>query len=179
MALSVNPQIELIHTNDTIFIVDVTGDYNAVTNPNGWGSPNEARSALTAITAVVTYPDATTDNLTLTGTDFDDDSVRAYSATTLKKMDGVYTIAVTFTVSSNNETVTEKSLRDNDVKCQLAALALGDLQINDFAEAKSIYDKMHTVFECAEYVLTEEVLDDLEAFFDDCGYTKIRCGCGC
>lgn len=179
MALSVNPQIELIHTNDTIFIVDVTGDYNAVTNPNGWGSPNEARSALTAITAVVTYPDATTDNLTLTGTDFDDDSVRAYSATTLKKMDGVYTIAVTFTVSSNNETVPEKSLRDNDVKCQLAALALGDLQINDFAEAKSIYDKMHTVFECAEYVLTEEVLDDLEAFFDDCGYTKIRCGCGC
>lgn len=179
MALSVNPQIELIHTNDTIFIVDVTGDYNAVTNPNGWGSPNLDRSDLTAITAVVTYPDATTDNLTLTGTDFDDDSVRAYNATTLKKMDGVYTIDVTFTDSPDNETVTEKSLRDNDVKCQLAALALGDLEINDFAEAKSIYDKMHTVFECAEYVLTEEVLDDLEAFFDDCGYTKIRCGCGC
>lgn len=179
MALSVNPQIELIHTNDTIFIVDVTGDYNAVTNPNGWGSPNEARSALTAITAVVTYPDATTDNLTLTGTDFDDDSVRAYNATTLKKLDGVYQIDVTFTVSPDNEVATEYSLRDNDVKCQLAALALGDLEINDFAEAKSIYDKMHTVFECDEYVLTEEVLDDLEEFFDDCGYTKIRCGCGC
>jgi hypothetical protein len=56
---------------------------------------------------------------------------------------------------------------------------LGDLEINDFAEAKSIYDKMHTVFDCKEYVLTEEVLDDLEAFFDDCGYTKITCGCGC
>jgi hypothetical protein len=173
MALSVNPQIKLIHTNDTIFIVDVTGDYNAVTNPNGWGSPNEARSALTAITAVVTYPDATTDNLTLTGTDFDDD------ATTLKKLDGVYKVDVTFTVSPDNEVATEYSLRDNVVKCQLAALALGDLEINDFAEAKSIYDKMHTVFECDEYVLTEEVLDDLEEFFDDCGYTKIRCGCGC
>lgn len=179
MPLSVNPQVELIHTNDTIFIVDVTGDYNAVTNPNGWGSPNEARSALTAITALVTYPDATTDNLTLTSTDFDDDSVRAFNATTLKRIDGVYTTAVTFTVSANNEVVTEYSLRDNDIKCQLAALALGDLEINDFAEAKSIYDKMHTVFECEEYVLTEEVLDDLEAFFDDCGYTKIRCGCGC
>ena len=148
MALSVNPQIKLIHTNDTIFIVDVTGDYNAVTNPNGWGSPNEARSALTAITAVVTYPDATTDNLTLTGTDFDDDSVRAYNATTLKKLDGVYKVDVTFTVSTENEVATEYSLRDNVVKCQLAALALGDLEINDFAEAKSIYDKMHTVFEC-------------------------------
>jgi hypothetical protein len=179
MPLSVNPQVELIHTNDTIFIVDVTGDYNAVTNPNGWGSPNEARSALTAITALVTYPDATTDNLTLTSTDFDNDSVRAYNATTLKRMDGVYEIDVTFTVSANNEVVTEYSLRDNAVKCQLAALALGDLEINDYAEAKSIYDKMHTVFECDEYVLTEEVLDDLEAFFDDCGYTKIRCGCGC
>ena len=179
MPLSVNPQVELIHTNDTIFIVDVTGDYNAVTNPNGWGSPNEARSALTAITALVTYPDATTDNLTLTSTDFDNDSVRAYNATTLKRMDGVYEIDVTFTVSPDNEVITEYSLRDNAVKCQLAALALGDLEINDYAEAKSIYDKMHTVFECDEYVLTEEVLDDLEAFFDDCGYTKIRCGCGC
>lgn len=179
MPLSVNPQVELIHTNDTIFIVDVTGDYNAVTNPNGWGSPNEARSALTAITALITYPDATTANLTLTSTDFDNDSVRAYNATTLKRMDGVYRIVVTFTVSANNEVVTEYSLRDNGIKCQLAALALGDLETNDFAEAKSIYDKMHTVFECEEYVLTEEVLDDLEAFFDDCGYTKIRCGCGC
>ena len=179
MPLSVNPQVELIHTNDTIFIVDVTGDYNAVTNPNGWGSPNEARSALTAITALITYPDKTTANLTLTSTDFDNDSVRAYNATTLKRMDGVYEIDVTFTVSPNNEVVTEYSLRDNAVKCQLAALALGDLEINDYAEAKSIYDKMHTVFECDEYVLTEEVLDDLEAFFDDCGYTKIRCGCGC
>jgi hypothetical protein len=179
MALSVNPQIEIIHTNDTIYIVDVTGDYNAVTNPNGWGSPNEARSALTAITVLVTYPDATTDNLTLTGTDFDDDSVRAYEASTLKRLDGVYKFDVTFTVSENNEIATEYSLRDNVVKCQLAALALGDLEINDFAEAKSIYDKMHTVFDCKEYVLTEEVLDDLEAFFDDCGYTKIRCGCGC
>jgi hypothetical protein len=179
MALSVNPQIEIIHTNDTIYIVDVTGDYNAVTNPNGWGSPNEARSALTAITVLVTYPDATTDNLTLTGTDFDDDSVRAYEASTLKRLDGVYKFDVTFTVSANNEIATEYSLRDNVVKCQLAALALGDLEINDFAEAKSIYDKMHTVFDCKEYVLTEEVLDDLEAFFDDCGYTKITCGCGC
>jgi hypothetical protein len=179
MALSVNPQIEIIHTNDTIYIVDVTGDYNAVTNPNGWGSPNEARSALTAITVLVTYPDATTDNLTLTGTDFDDDSVRAYEASTLKRLDGVYKFDVTFTVSANNEIATKYSLRDNVVKCQLAALALGDLEINDFAEAKSIYDKMHTVFDCKEYVLTEEVLDDLEAFFDDCGYTKIRCGCGC
>lgn len=179
MPLLVNPQVELIHTNDTIFIVDVTGDYNAVTNPNGWGSPNEARSALTAITALITYPDATTANLTLTSTDFDNDSVRAYNATTLKRMDGVYRIVVTFTVSANNEVVTEYSLRDNGIKCQLAALALGDLETNDFAEAKSIYDKMHTVFECEEYVLTEEVLDDLEAFFDDCGYTKIRCGCGC
>jgi hypothetical protein len=143
------------------------------------GLRTKLESALTAITAVVTYPDATTDNLTLTGTDFDDDSVRAYNATTLKKLDGVYKVDVTFTVSPDNEVATEYSLRDNVVKCQLAALALGDLEINDFAEAKSIYDKMHTVFECDEYVLTEEVLDDLEEFFDDCGYTKIRCGCGC
>jgi hypothetical protein len=179
MALAVNPQIEIIHTNDTIIIVDVTGDYNAVTNPNGWGSPNESRSALTAITAVVTYPDGRTDSLTLTGTDFDDDSVRAYSATTLERMDGVYGFAVLFTITPDSEVSTKQSLRDNDVKCQLAALALGDLEINDFAEAKAIYDKMHTVYDCGEFVLTGEVLSDLQAFFDDCGYTKVRCGCGC
>ena len=179
MALAVNPIVELIQTKDYIYIVDVTGDYNAVTNPTGWGSSTNLRSALTAITAVVTYPDGTTASLTLTGTDFDDDVKRAYNATTLSKMDGVYAIDVTFTITSASETVTAHSLRNNDIKCQLAALALGNTDSNDFNEAKLIYDRMIVAFDCAEYVLVEEILTDLEAFFDDCGYSKINCGCGC
>lgn len=186
MALAVNPIVELLQTKDYIYIVDVTGDYNAVTNPNGWGSPNEARSALSAITATVTYPDGTTAALTLTGTDLDDDVKRAYKATTLSKMDGVYAIDVTFQITVagtppviTSEIVTAHSLRDNDIRCQLAALALGNTESNDFNEAKLIYDRMIVAFDCAEYVLVEEILTDLEAFFDDCGYSKINCGCGC
>jgi hypothetical protein len=186
MALAVNPIVELLQTKDYIYIVDVTGDYNAVTNPNGWGSPNEARSALSAITATVTYPDNTTAALTLTGTDLDNDTIRAYKATTLLKMDGVYAIDVTFQITIagsppviTSEIVTAHSLRDYDIRCQLAALALGNTDSNDFNEAKLIYDRMIVAFDCAEYVLVEEILTDLEAFFDDCGYSKINCGCGC
>jgi hypothetical protein len=186
MALAVNPIVELLQTKDYIYIVDVTGDYNAVTNPTGWGSPNEARSALSAITATVTYPDNTTAALTLTGTDLDNDTIRAYKATTLLKMDGVYAIDVTFQITVpgpppviTSETVPAHSLRDNDIKCQLAALALGNTESNDFNEAKLIYDRMIVAFDCAEYILVEEILTDLEAFFDDCGYSKINCGCGC
>tara|TARA_R110000868_G_scaffold60619_3_gene184899 strand:+ start:500 stop:1060 length:561 start_codon:yes stop_codon:yes gene_type:complete len=186
MALAVNPIVELLQTKDYIYIVDVTGDYNAVTNPTGWGSPNELRSALSAITATVTYPDSTTAALTLTGTDLDNDTIRAYKATSLLKTDGVYAIDVTFQITVagtppviTSETVTAHSLRDYDIKCQLAALALGNTDSNDFNEAKLIYDRMIVAFDCAEYVLVEEILTDLEAFFDDCGYSKINCGCGC
>jgi hypothetical protein len=179
MALSVNPIVNITHTPDNIYILDVTGDYNAVTNLTGWGSPNEARSALTAITATITYPDTTTQALTLTGTSFDDDAIRAYDATTILKQDGVYKIDAVFSVSPNSETVSAWSLRTNGIKCQLTALALGDTTSNDFAEAKAMYDRMIVAFDCGEYVLVEEILTDLESFFDDCGYTKIKCGCGC
>ena len=179
MALSVNPQLEIINTNDTIYLVDVTGDYNAVTNPFGWGSPNESRASLTAITAAVEYPDGQTASLTLTGTTFDDDTSRAYNASSLQKQDGVYKFDVTYTISINSETITSRGLRDNTVKCQLRALALGDTKTNDYSEAKMLYDKMHTAFACGEWTLTKEILTELQLFFDDCGYTKIRCGCGC
>ena len=179
MALSVNPKIEIINTNDTILIVDVTGDYNAVTNPFGWGSPNESRSSLTAITLSVEYPDKQTTSVTLTGTDFDNDTIRAEELSTLLKQDGVYKYDITFTVSANSETVTYYSLRTKDIGCQLAKLALGNTDTNDFQEALTLYEKLGIVFDCGEYVLAEEVLSDLEQFFDDCGYTKINCGCGC
>lgn len=179
LANNTNPIVNLIHTIDKIIVVDSTGDYNAVTNPTGWGSPNELRSALTDITATVTYPDATTAALTLTSTDFDNDSIRAYNATTLAKQDGVYTIETILTAGGASETVSYKSLRTNTVKCQLAALALGNTDTNDFAEATAIYERMIVAFDCGEYVLVEELLTELEAFFDDCGYSKIKCGCGC
>jgi hypothetical protein len=38
MALAI--KIGIINYDDKIVITDDTGDYNAVSNPGGWGSPN-------------------------------------------------------------------------------------------------------------------------------------------
>ena len=77
MALSVDPIVTFTHSTGKLIIIDSTGDYNAVTNPKGWGSPNEARSALTAISTVATNPSGVAVTVTMTSGDFDNDFVRS------------------------------------------------------------------------------------------------------
>lgn len=179
MALSVDPIVTFKHTTTELIIIDSTGDYNAVTNPKGWGSPNEARSALTAISTIATSPSGTATTIIMTGGNFDNDTYRAQDlASSLTLADGIWSFATTFTIGANNETVTTYTLRDASIKCALGKLALGDMTSNDYAELKLLYDKMLQAMECEEYVLAEEIYADIQSALATCP-TSIRKSCGC
>lgn len=179
MALSVNPIVTFTHSTGKLIIVDSTGDYNAVTNPTGWGSPNEARSALTAISTIATSPNGTAVTVVMTGGDFDNDLVKSQNiSSTLTLVDGIWKFVTTFTVSGNSEAVTTYTFRDASIKCALGKLALGDMGCNDYADLKLLYDKMLQVMECEEYVLAEEIYADINDALAGCA-SSIRTSCGC
>jgi len=179
MALSVNPIVTFTHSTGKLIIVDSTGDYNAVTNPTAWGSPNEARSALTAISTIATSPNGTAVTVTMTAGDFDNDLVRSQNiSSTLTLVDGIWKFVTTFTVSGNSESVTTYTFRDASIKCALGKLALGDMGCNDYADLKLLYDKMLQVMECEEYVLAEEIYADINDALSGCA-SSIRTSYGC
>lgn len=179
MALSVDPIVTFTHSTGKLIIIDSTGDYNAVTNPKGWGSPNEARSALTAISTVATNPSGVAVTVTMTGGDFDNDLVRSQDiSSSLTLSDGIWKFVTTFTVGANSESVTTYTYRDASIKCALGKLALSDMSCNDYAELKMLYDKMLQVMACEEYVLAEEIYADINDALTGCA-SSIRTSCGC
>jgi ferredoxin len=179
MALLVDPIVTFKHTSTEFIIIDSTGDYNAVTNPKGWGSPNEARSALTAISTIATSPAGTTTTIVMTSGNFDNDTYRAQDlAPSLILADGIWKFDTTFTVSPNSETVTTYTLRDAILKCTLGKLALSNFACDDYFEIKLMYDKMIQAMECGEYVLAEELYADIEKAIDNCP-NEIKKSCGC
>jgi len=179
MALSVDPIVTFKHTSTELIIIDSTGDYNAVSNPKGWGAPNEARSALTAISTIATSPAGTTTTIVMTGGNFDNDTYRSQDLTpSLILVDGIWSFVTTFTVGANSEAVTSYTLRDASLKCALGKLALSDMSCNDYAELKMLYDKMLQAMECKEYILAEEIYADIQSALATCP-TSIRKSCGC
>lgn len=177
--LSVDPVVTITHKKDVLIIVDATGDYNAVTNATGWGSPNEARSALTAIVTSVTPPGGTATNVTLTSGDFDDDVKRAQDISSSFTLgDGLWKFETTFTVGGDAETVTTYSFRDVALKCSIGKLALGNMTYNDYAEIKLMYDKLLQAMECEEYQLVEDIHTDILDALADCP-ASIKTDCGC
>jgi hypothetical protein len=177
--LSVDPIVTFTHSTGKLIIIDSTGDYNLASNPKGWGSPNEARSALTAISTIATSPSGIATTVTMTGGDFDNDLVRSQDiASTLTLVDGIWKFVTTFTVGANSESVTTYTFRDVSLKCALGKLALSDMTCNDYAELKMLYDKMLQVMECEEYVLAEEIYADINDALIGCP-SSIRKGCGC
>jgi hypothetical protein len=63
MALEI--KVGILNNKDNIIITEDTGNYNAVTNPTGWGSPNAAYTnpPVTAIALNVYYPGTTTPSI--------------------------------------------------------------------------------------------------------------------
>jgi ferredoxin len=179
MALLVDPIVTFKHTSTEFIIIDSTGDYNAVTNPKGWGSPNEARSALTAISTIATSPAGTTVTIVMTGGNFDNDTYRAQDlAPSLSMTDGIWKFDTTFAVGANSETISTYTLRDAVLKCTLGKLALSNFACDDYFEIKLMYDKMIQAMECGEYVLAEELYADIEKAIDNCP-NEIKKSCGC
>lgn len=192
MALEI--KISIVNNKNEIIVVDSTGDYNAITNPTGWGAPNAVRNNVdvTAVRLTVTNPSGTifADSVppnSLYNTTFWTGSSRAYEITadvtnifTTNPIiaDGVWKFVVDFTVLGSPISVTKYALRDNALKCLIGQLALGDMDTNSFEEVKMMYDKMVQVFECEDYVLAQSIYQDISDMLNDCDATIFR-NCGC
>lgn len=174
------PVITFKHTSTDFIIIDSTGDYNAVTNTTGWGSPNTVRSSAVSPTmnAVFVSPSGTSTTVSLLGGNFANDAIRSqsvYSALTSSMSDGIWSVTINYTGLT---AVTTYTLRDSSLKCALGKLALGDMTSNDYAELKMLYDKMVQAMECGEYVLAEEIYVDIQDALSSCA-PSIRTSCGC
>lgn len=171
------PVITFKHTSTEFIVIDSTGDYNVVSNPTGWGSPNTVRS--TAVTptmnAVAVSPSGTSVTVSLLAGNFASNTVRSQNiASSLNLADGIWLVTINYT----GFTVNAYTLRDASIKCALGKLALGDMTSNDYAELKMLYDKMLQAMECGEYVLAEEIYADIQDALNGCP-TSIRTSCGC
>lgn len=171
------PVITFKHTSTEFIVIDSTGDYNVVSNPTGWGSPNTVRS--TAVTptmnAVAVSPSGTSVTVSLLAGNFASNTVRSQNiASSLNLADGIWLVTINYT----GFTVNVYTLRDASIKCALGKLALGDMTSNDYAELKMLYDKMLQAMECGEYVLAEEIYADIQDALNGCP-TSIRTSCGC
>jgi hypothetical protein len=192
MALEI--KISIVNNKNEIIVVDSTGDYNAITNPTGWGAPNAAHTNVdvTSVRLTVTNPSGTifTDSVppnSLYNTTFWTSTARAYEITadvsnifTTNPViaDGVWKFVVDFTVLGTPISVTKYALRDNNLKCLIGQLALGDMDTNSFEEVKLMYDKMVQVFECEDYVLAQSIYQDINDMLNECDATIFR-NCGC
>ena len=192
MALEI--KMSIVNNKNEIIVVDSTGDYNAITNPTGWGAPNAAHTNVdvTSVRLTVTNPSGTifTDSVppnSLYNTTFWTSTARAYEITadvsnifTTNPViaDGVWKFVVDFTVLGTPISVTKYALRDNNLKCLIGQLALGDMDTNSFEEVKLMYDKMVQVFECEDYVLAQSICQDINDMLNECDATIFR-NCGC
>lgn len=182
MALEI--KVELQNTKDTMVLADTTGDYNAVSNTTGWGSPNNVRADVATATVTVTDPSGTElanpeDVLTLfdPGTAFD---LTTYIETEGALADGVWKFEFALT-GVTDTAVTAYGLRDIEVKGRLAKLAIGDLDSNDFADFERRYRIALLAFEQGEYVTAQDIISDLNKELESCAdgtnFFGLDCGC--
>lgn len=188
-------KIGIINNDDNIIISDDTGNYNAISNPGGWdatGVTNPAHTTPTPVSVVsldIYLPGTTTalsPSSNLLTTTFFTTTDRAYNlftdpsavVPTFALQDGVWKFVVKFTISGvDNEKITY-ALRTNVIRCSIGKLALGNMDTNNFEEAKLLYDKMVQAFECEDYTLAQELYEEINFFFTDCSpYSINSCGC--
>lgn len=179
--MSLNVKLEVVNGQYTMLLSDVTGDYNATTNPEGWGAPNTARSAVTGLACTVLRPGQTVaDNISglYTSTFW----TTAYRQVDIFPVlptapDGLYTVVLTFTSSPAIPVETMYFVRYEAAKATLAQLALQD-NVN-FEELKFIYDKMVLAESAGYYTLAQTLLGEFNALVTGCGNTGLSGGCGC
>ena len=176
-------KVGILNNKTAIIITEDTGNYNAVTNPTGWGSPNAAYTnpPVTAIALNVYYPGTTTPSIAtinLLTTSFFTSVDRAYDLTSAVDLqDGVWKYIVSYTISGVSYSVTKYALRDNTIRCLIGQLALGDMDANNYEEVKLLYDKMVQAFECEEYVLAQELYEEINDALTDCSPYSLNCNC--
>jgi hypothetical protein len=188
-------KIGIINNDDNIIISDDTGNYNAISNPGGWdatGVTNPAHTTPTPVSVVsldIYLPGTTTalsPSSNLLTTTFFTTTDRAYNlftdpsavVPTFALQDGVWKFVVNFTISGLLNQEIKYALRTNVIRCSIGKLALGNMDMNNFEEAKLLYDKMVQAFECEDYTLAQELYEEINYFFTDCSpYSINSCGC--
>jgi hypothetical protein len=185
--MSIQPiiKIGIINYDDRIIITDETGDYNSIYNTTGWGSPNYTRTTpyVTSINLKIYLPGSTTILSTtplLATTFFGTD--RAYNLTSLVTLqDGIWRYIVETTIDGILQPKEKYSLRDNDLVCAIGKLALSDMETNNYAEVKLMYDRMVQAFECEDYTLAQDLFDEITLMLSDsdCNSWSIGSSCGC
>lgn len=181
-------KVGLTHTKTEMYISDITGDYNAVTNPTGWGSPNTAHTdpPVAGIFMDITDPNGTVySHIDIWNTTFWTASSRAYALVadsgnevpgTIVLMDGVWKYELEMEVSAVYTTYTFYSFRDYTLRCTLAKMALENN--SKYVDIKFYYDKLQQAIECEDYTLAAEIYADIQKMLTDC-YGNFSCGCGC
>lgn len=175
-------------TEGHIYISEETGDYS-ISNPGGWdGGGNPSRGDIESTTFVIIGPDGTTynqvidTNTFLKASPYLTDLATPLSGDAITPADGVYQLTVTYadTDPIPNDTWTGgvNILYDYSVRCALGKLALGDVTKTKYAELKLEYDRMVQAFECEDFVLTAEILADINDMLTGCG-GSLNCDCGC
>lgn len=182
--MPLNVKLDVVNGQYTMLLSDVTGDYNATTNPEGWGGAggNATRASVSAIACTVKRPEETVAD-TITGLYTSTFWTTAYRQVDIFTQlpavtDGLYEVVVTFTASPTAiPAETFYFLRYELAKVTLAQLALQN--DSNFEELKLIYDKMVLAEEYGNYTLAETLLADFNSEVAGCGNTGFSGGCGC
>lgn len=180
--MALNVKLDVINGQYTMLLSDVTGDYDATTNPEGWGTPNTTRASITAIDCTVLRPSqSSTDDITgLYTSTFWTAAYRQVDIFTMlpSVVDGLYTVTMTFNPGDPSEFVeVSYFLRYESAKATLAQLAI---QCNSNFEAlKLIYDKMVLAEDAGYYTLAQTLLGEFNDLVAGCGNTGLSGGCGC
>ena len=142
---------------------------NATLTANALTPYNDVRARVSAISLSVTQPGATTplSAINLFTTTFWTTTDYAYDLTSLVTLqEGVWKFVITWTIDGNIVTTTKY------------ALALGDMTANNYEDYKNLYDRMVQAFECGEYILAQELYEEINDMFTDCSPFSIN-SCGC
>lgn len=160
---------------------------NATLTSNALTPYSDTRARVSAISLLVTKPGASTSlaAINLFSTSFWVSPDYAYDLTAITGLDeGVWKFVTTYTVEVNptpstvNIPVTRYALRVNELRCKIAELALGDMEVNGYYDFKIMYDKMVQAFDCGEYILAQELYEEINDMFTDCSpYSINSCGC--
>lgn len=181
--MALDLKIDLSNKADAMILIDNTGNYS-ISNTGGWGTPNYAKAGST-LAVVVTPPGGTA--LTSIATTSFPASVSEYDITTdldnldQGLVDGVWKFAYTLTTTGPvTSTYTLYRLRTFDIEQTLGQLALLDLRVVDFQKFKFLYDKALIAFDQGEYVLAEDLLNELNDGLSDSSYgVDFNNGCNC
>lgn len=178
--MALNVKLDVVNGQYTMLLSDVTGDYNATTNPDGWGTPNTLRSAVTALACTVLRPGQTVaDAITgLYASTFWTSAYRQVDIFTQLPTvpDGLYTVTLTFTGGSV-PVETTYFLRYEAAKATLAQLAIQNN--SNFEELKFIYDKMVLAEDSGQWTLAQTLLGEFNDLVAGCGNTGLSGSCGC